>query len=206
MLNPQSTLLSAIYAFVHIHLSHLKEYVQVSLLRFNVCTQTQINNQMNTLNAAYRGVFSFTLAGAFWYNAVDLSQFNAYAGSDAEASIKNNLRRGTAKTLNIYTWEPIDVSTGKTLLGYATFPWDYNSSPSTDGVVLLHSTINGGSNIGYNLGDTAVHEVGHWAGLYHTFQVRAARRLIGMMMVTILMVTTLSIRSQPFAHWPHKAA
>jgi hypothetical protein len=136
--------------------------------------QAQINNQIATLNAAYSGTFSFTLAGSAWYTTNSTALFNSDTDSAGEASIKQQLRKGTARTLNIYTWEPKDRSSGGATLGWATFPWSYSVSPQMDGVVLLHSTINGGSDNGYNLGDTAVHEVGHWAGLYHTFQVRTS--------------------------------
>lgn len=55
------------------------------------------------------------------------------------------------------------------LLGYAQFPWD--NSPETDGVVIAKSTFGQNPNsVQYSLNKTMTHEVGHWLGLYHTFQ------------------------------------
>lgn len=124
---------------------------------------SQINAQMQVLNAAYvQTGWSFNLVAtdrttnASWYTC---------SGGTCETQMKNALRQGTADDLNIYS-----NNMGGGLLGWATYPSSYAGNPKNDGVVILYATVPGGTAAPYNLGDTATHEVGHWMGLYHTFQ------------------------------------
>jgi len=124
-----------------------------------------INDQITVLNHAYGAwgwqfnlVSTTRTTNATWYNG-------CYGNSSIENQFKSALHQGTADDLNVYTCNP---SSG--ILGYATFPSSYNSAPSKDGVVVLYASLPGGGADPYDLGDTATHEVGHWMGLYHTFQ------------------------------------
>jgi hypothetical protein len=127
-------------------------------------SDTAIAAQMQVLNASFAFTgWSFNLvlvdrtASAAWYNGCD--------SASIEAEMKAALRQGSADDLNVYTCGP-----GDGLLGWATFPSSYSFAPVDDGVVVLDGSLPGGSAAPYNMGDTAVHEVGHWMGLYHTFQ------------------------------------
>jgi hypothetical protein len=129
-----------------------------------------VHSQIEVLNKAFGGQngalatpFTFQLQGIT--RTLSPAAFGMAPGSVAEAYAKNYLRKGDQKTLNIYTANPDGG-----LLGWATFPWSYKSNPKDDGVVLLHSSLPGGSATPYNLGDTGTHEVGHWLGMFHTFE------------------------------------
>jgi len=127
-------------------------------------TATAIDRQIAVLNGAYsRANLAFRLV------AVDRTSnaawFGMTPGSAAERQAKNALAWDSGHYLNLYTANP-----GQGLLGWATFPWDRAGQPKLDGVVVLHSSLPGGASAPYHLGDTATHEVGHWLGLYHTFQ------------------------------------
>jgi len=127
-------------------------------------SDSEINEQIDVLNAAYKtGGWSFVKKGK------DVTANNDWytmePGTTAEKQAKTSLRKGGAADLNLYT-----ANIGGGLLGWATFPKDYSSAASMDGVVILYSSFPGGSSNHYDEGDTATHEVGHWMGLYHTFQ------------------------------------
>lgn len=133
-------------------------------------SDTRIRDQLNVLDAAFASTgWSFNLAGTTRSN--NGSWYTMTPGSTAEAQAKSALRVGSADDLNIYL-----ANIGGGLLGWATFPSNYASAPSRDGVVVLSASLPGGNAAPYNLGDTATHEVGHWMGLYHTFQGGCARQ------------------------------
>lgn len=131
---------------------------------FQSVSDAQITTQMNVLNDAFKNAgWEFELAGTD--RTTNASWFYMPYGSDAEIDAKTALRKGGIGDLNIYVCNP-----GYQILGYAYFPAQYVLNPKLDGVVLLYSSLPGGSTQFYNLGDTLTHEVGHWFGLYHTFQ------------------------------------
>lgn len=126
--------------------------------------QSQIDDQIAVLNAAYAATpFRFQLVSVD--RTTNSSWFKMTNGSSAEKAAKTALHTGGPETLNLYSANP-----GLGLLGWATFPSDYAAKPTMDGVVVKFNSVPGGSGAPYNEGDTATHEIGHWLGLYHTFQ------------------------------------
>lgn len=121
-----------------------------------------IQDSIDVLNAAFKNKGIFYYAGGEvtvnddWYDESTWS---------SEKDMKTALRQGGNNALNVYS------SSAGGYLGYAYFPDILTTSNAIlDGVVILDESVPGGSASPYDLGDTLVHEVGHWFGLYHTFE------------------------------------
>jgi hypothetical protein len=136
---------------------------------------SMIAAQVKVLNDAYSGTGAAAISGdtpfRFAYNpsattwTVNSAWSTMQPGSTAETAAKKALHTGDAATLNLYA-----ANIGGGLLGWATFPQNYAGQTANDGVVILDESMPGGTTSSYNAGDTATHEVGHWLGLFHTFQ------------------------------------
>jgi len=102
-------------------------------------TKTAIENQIGVLNGAYsKAGWTFKLKTVDY--TADNSWYIVEPGKPAEKEMKEALRVGTAQDLNLYS-----ANIGAGLLGWATFPKDYTSAPLMDGVVILYSSVPGGS-------------------------------------------------------------
>ncbi|KAL0949862.1 hypothetical protein HGRIS_009895 [Hohenbuehelia grisea] len=130
---------------------------------------SQIAAQISVMNTAYASAgLTWRLAGTD--RTVNSAWFNsAGPGTSQQTAMKRALRKGGSNALNVYT-VGFTSGAGAGLLGYSTFPSDYSSNPTDDGVVMLFSSVPGGTTTNYNQGQTLTHEAGHWVGLYHTFQ------------------------------------
>ncbi len=159
-------------------------------------SKAQILDQIRTLNLDFRrqNADASNTRSVFQSVAIDCEVEFRMATKDPQgnctdgieriySSLTNNANDASKlnpwpkdKYLNIWIVKDIDDNLGGggigTVLGYAQFPYPGSGATKTDGVMIRGDyfgsigTASGKS----NNGRTATHEVGHWLGLFHTFQ------------------------------------
>lgn len=80
------------------------------------------------------------------------------------AQLKNLSYWDNTRYLNIYIVKTINGSSG--ILGYSSYP---GGPANEDGAVIRHDYFGRIGTAAASLGRTTSHEIGHWFGLYHTF-------------------------------------
>ncbi|MFZ5552880.1 MAG: M43 family zinc metalloprotease [Bacteroidota bacterium] len=78
--------------------------------------------------------------------------------------LKNLSYWDNSRYLNMYVVKTINGTSG--ILGYSSFP---GGPPDEDGIVVRHNYFGRIGTASSSLGRTTTHEIGHWFGLYHTF-------------------------------------
>jgi hypothetical protein len=141
-------------------------------------SELRIARQVDVLNRAFAGEQSPAAAATpfrFRLADVDVTVNGRWSrmdeGTIAETRAKRALHRGNATDLNLYIGRNRSGS-----LGWGTQPTRLDSAPKLDGVVVARHTLPGGSHGHYSAGDAAVHETGHWLGLFHTFAGKCGSR------------------------------
>lgn len=126
---------------------------------------SQLQDQISKLNSGFSGsAFSFYLAGVSRTQNDDWRYFSR--GSQTEQEMAQALSVDPQHALNFYT-----TDLGVYTLGWViNWPWEISETSYLNGVVIHFGSLPEGDINDFNEGDTGVHEVGHFLGLYHTFQ------------------------------------
>ncbi|MFG1698700.1 zinc metalloprotease [Nonomuraea sp. NPDC049309] len=127
-----------------------------------------VKAQIDVLNSAYAGKFGGVDTGVrFRLDRITVRQSEAWFADPVgnEKVMKRALHAGGPDTLNLYIAQLSEL-----MLGFASYPYWYEGAPALDGVVIDWRSLPGGAMTDYNRGFTGVHEIGHWLGLFHTFE------------------------------------
>lgn len=160
-------------------------------------TRAQVLDAIRLLNIDYRRMNADTAntRGIFKSRAADIEVEFALAKLDpngnctegitrtfstltnsANNNVKSLVNWNNKRYLNIWVVKNISLPGANDVLGYAAFPVAGGNPAGSDGVVIRHDNM---GNIGTalkptlgtpQLGRTLTHEVGHYLGLFHTFQ------------------------------------
>ena len=140
-------------------------------------TERAVRRQIDVLNSAYGGGQSEESAATrfrFYLESFDRTRnerwFTASLFDAADKELRRRLHQGGPEALNLYISAPRSTQTDNIVLGWSTVPWKARRHPNLDGVTIHRASLPGGGFSRYNRGDTTVHEVGHWLGLFHTFE------------------------------------
>ncbi|HEY9422041.1 MAG TPA: zinc metalloprotease [Thermoanaerobaculia bacterium] len=125
---------------------------------------------LENLNWGYRQTpFRFQLQQVQW---TDNPEWHERCGlnSSNEIAMKQSLAVNPEHVLNVYICKPEGGSVPSGTVGYGYYPWRNPETPYLHGVVLHPRALPmEGAIPERNRGMTLVHEVGHYLGLYHTF-------------------------------------
>jgi hypothetical protein len=131
-----------------------------------------IESQTNVLNNHYNDlVYSFTInsidsaSNAGWYYATDSHLFETgqWDNEDQYLIMAQDMAIDVENSINFY-WTGAYYTSG---LG--VYPWSFDEDDARHGLFCANYTHPG--SIGtFSEGITAIHEIGHYFGLYHTFE------------------------------------
>lgn len=147
-------------------------------------SRSTIEKQIDILNNAFRGRVSGTSSSygecknLFTYGDTVKSPFRFVLDSinyieDNEAfnlmsdhswDVRVDEHVGECGDLNIFT------GGGMSTLGVSSFPDRCFDDPEEDNILIHYRSFPDMGQAKYDEGDTLVHELGHWLGLFHTFQ------------------------------------
>lgn len=140
-------------------------------------SDAQVNDGIDVLNDAFGGIYGgvntniqFCLAGINRAEDANLA-YVVKRGNEFDA--KALIGEDPFRYLNVWLVEELREPDQTLIFGWTPYPQFLNTFPDLDGIMLFHrawGSIGSAENFEKtDEGKIAVHEVGHWLGLLHTF-------------------------------------